>query len=83
MRYLIPLPVVDAPPSDPSYIGNYPEYKSGSTVLALFPDTTSFYKAVVVQTPKEIQTSGSRVSWQNVIPENFIPNWACGVRATL
>ncbi|CAG8777655.1 5367_t:CDS:2, partial [Acaulospora colombiana] len=45
IRSLIPLPVVSVPSSDPSHISNYPEYKSGSTVLALFPDTTSFYKA--------------------------------------
>ncbi|PVF97192.1 hypothetical protein CPB86DRAFT_735426 [Serendipita vermifera] len=62
IRSLIPLPVINVSPSDPSHISNYPEYKSGSTVLALFPDTTSFYKAVVVATPKEIQTSGLRTA---------------------
>ncbi|KAG8831894.1 hypothetical protein FRC17_002389 [Serendipita sp. 399] len=60
IRSLIPLPIADVPPSNPNHLDAYPEYKSGSTVLALFPDTTSFYKAVVVASPKEILASGTR-----------------------
>lgn len=62
LRSLIPLPRVDVPASDPSHLNHYPEYRAGSTVLALFPDTTSFYKAEVISTPKDMQTAGQRVS---------------------
>ncbi|KAG8836472.1 hypothetical protein FRC18_011319 [Serendipita sp. 400] len=57
---LIPLPIADVPSSDPNHLDAYPEYKAGSTVLALFPDTTSFYKAAVIASPKDILASGTR-----------------------
>ncbi|CAG7853089.1 SubName: Full=Uncharacterized protein {ECO:0000313/EMBL:CCA70840.1} [Serendipita indica DSM 11827] len=62
IKSLIPLPIVDTSPSDPSHLGAYPEYQSGSIVLALFPDTTSFYKAEVVASPKDIQVAGNRTA---------------------
>ncbi len=58
---LMPLPLVNAPEKDPSHLNEYPEYQSGRTVLALFPDTTSFYKAEVVATPKDLRADGQRV----------------------
>lgn len=34
-----------------------PEFPAGHTVLALYPSTTCFYKAVVVQPPSKVSTS--------------------------
>lgn len=48
IRSIIPLPDKDAPGSHPA---NYVEYPAGSTVLALYPDTTSFYRATVISAP--------------------------------
>lgn len=33
-----------------------PEFPAGHTVLALYPSTTCFYKAVVVQPPSKVST---------------------------
>jgi SAGA-associated factor 29 len=58
----MPLPLVDVPEKDPKHLNEYPEYPAGRAVLALFPDTTSFYKAEVVATPKDLRAEGQRVS---------------------
>jgi hypothetical protein len=60
-RNMIPLPDPDAAPGSPSHVSSYPEFPPGSTVMALYPDTSCFYRAEVIQTPKEMQLS-SRVS---------------------
>lgn len=36
-----------------------PEFPAGHTVLALYPSTTCFYKAIVVRPPSKVQTSAS------------------------
>ncbi|KAJ2932648.1 hypothetical protein H1R20_g4459, partial [Candolleomyces eurysporus] len=35
-----------------------PEFQIGSTVLGLYPDTSCFYRADVVATPKSLQSAG-------------------------
>ncbi|KIK03352.1 hypothetical protein K443DRAFT_676836 [Laccaria amethystina LaAM-08-1] len=66
-RNMIPLPDPDAAPGSPSHVSSYPEFPPGSTVMALYPDTSCFYRAEVIQTPKEMQLS-SRVSSSKYMP---------------
>ncbi|KAL7410981.1 SGF29 tudor-like domain-containing protein [Mrakia frigida] len=60
LRYLLPLPDPFAAPSHPSHPSHYPDYPVGSTVFGLFPDTTSFYKAVVEGREKVKGARGAR-----------------------
>ncbi|KAF7299038.1 SGF29 C-terminal domain-containing protein [Mycena indigotica] len=53
MRAIIPLPDPSAPPSSPSHVSAYPEFSPGSTVMALYPDTSCFYRAEVIATPRQ------------------------------
>jgi SAGA-associated factor 29 len=65
LSYILPLPIANVAPDDPSHLNAYPEYPSGTIVLALYPETTSFYKAEVVASPKEMLVAGARVSWDH------------------
>jgi SAGA-associated factor 29 len=38
----------------------YPTFPSGSTVMALYPDTSCFYRAEVISTPKELAKTASK-----------------------
>jgi len=58
---IIPLPDKDAPSGSPAHISAYQEFVTGATVLALYPDTSCFYRAEVIAPPKDIPTQG-RVS---------------------
>jgi SAGA-associated factor 29 len=58
---MIPLPDKDASPGTPAHISAYQEFPTGATVMALYPDTSCFYRAEVVASPKDIPTQG-RVS---------------------
>ncbi|TFK27978.1 hypothetical protein FA15DRAFT_585177 [Coprinopsis marcescibilis] len=49
-KYVIPLPDPKGP------LG--PEFPVGSTVLGLYPDTSCFYRAEIVATPKQMQALG-------------------------
>ncbi|KAL1408518.1 hypothetical protein Q8F55_005330 [Vanrija albida] len=51
LRSIIPLPDREAPPSSSSHPSNLEDFPRGSKVLALYPDTTSFYQATVVSAP--------------------------------
>ncbi|KAK4688365.1 SAGA-associated factor 29, partial [Tremellales sp. Uapishka_1] len=51
LRSIIPLPDPDAPPHLSSHPSNLEDFPKGSTVLALYPDTTSFYSATVIAAP--------------------------------
>jgi len=55
LKTIMPLPDPDAPPNSPSHPNAYPIFSAGSTVMALYPDTSCFYRAVVaeVQGPRE------------------------------
>ncbi|KAJ3552674.1 hypothetical protein NM688_g4028 [Phlebia brevispora] len=45
LRAIIPLPDPSAPPDSASHLNAYPEFAAGSTVMALYPDTSCFYRA--------------------------------------
>ncbi|KAK7056795.1 Protein phosphatase 2C 2 [Paramarasmius palmivorus] len=58
LRNIIPLPDPSAPPGSASSLSAYKEFPAGSTVIALYPDTSVFYRAEVIATPKDTQPSG-------------------------
>jgi len=55
---MIPLPDKSASSGSPAHIGAYPEFATGATVMALYPDTSCFYRAEVIASPKDIPTQG-------------------------
>ncbi|THV05317.1 hypothetical protein K435DRAFT_790409 [Dendrothele bispora CBS 962.96] len=58
LRSIIPLPDLNAPAGTPSSLAAYREFTAGSTVMALYPDTSCFYRAEVIATPREMQPQG-------------------------
>ncbi|PPQ66261.1 hypothetical protein CVT24_007279 [Panaeolus cyanescens] len=56
-KSILALPDPDAPPGSLAHISSYPEFPKGSTVMALYPDTSCFYRAEVIESP-----AGDRVS---------------------
>lgn len=61
LRAIIPLPDPNAPPTSAAHLNAYQEFPTASTVMALYPDTSCFYRAEVIASPKDMQPSG-RVS---------------------
>jgi SAGA-associated factor 29 len=47
-------------------IDNASDIRKGDRVLAVFPETTSFYRAIVVKTPKPL-TTGTAGLWEVVV----------------
>ena len=74
LRAIIPLPDPDAPPDSPSHLNAYPEFPARSTVMALYPDTSCFYRAEVIASPKEMQVTG-RVSTIESLWGRFRVRW--------
>ncbi|VDB91887.1 unnamed protein product [Peniophora sp. CBMAI 1063] len=60
-----PLPDLEAPNNSPSHISAYPEHPAGSIVLALYPDTSCFYRAQVVQGLRESQGRTYQVKFED------------------
>ncbi|KAJ8080563.1 hypothetical protein PM082_017397 [Marasmius tenuissimus] len=58
LRSIIPLPDTGAPLGHPSSLSAYREFPKGSTVMALYPDTSVFYRAEVVATPQDLKPAG-------------------------
>ncbi|KAF8073604.1 SGF29 tudor-like domain-containing protein [Lyophyllum atratum] len=54
LRAIIPLPDPSAPPNSPAHVSAYQEFQAGQTVMALYPDTSCFYRAEVITPPKEL-----------------------------
>ena len=61
LRSIIPLPDPTASPNSASHQSAYPIFPAGSTVMALYPDTSCFYRAEVVASPSDMHPAG-RVS---------------------
>ncbi|KAJ7069797.1 SGF29 tudor-like domain-containing protein [Mycena amicta] len=53
LRAIIPLPDPSAEVGMPSHVSSYQEFPPGSTVMALYPDTSCFYRAEVIATPRQ------------------------------
>jgi len=43
---------------DPSLPNSFPDYPQGTRVLGLYPDTTSFYRATILEGPKRFPAGG-------------------------
>lgn len=67
LRNIIPLPDMNVPFNNPAHLNAYQEFPPGSTVMALYPDTSCFYRAQVVASPKDLNGGGrvspSRITW--------------------
>ena len=61
LRSIIPLPDPTAPPNSASHQSAYPVFPVGATVMALYPDTSCFYRAEVLASPSDMHPAG-RVS---------------------
>lgn len=48
---MVPLPDPDASPGSPAHLGVHPTFSVGDPVLALYPDTSCFYRAEVISVP--------------------------------
>ncbi|KAG6910678.1 hypothetical protein DXG01_008722 [Tephrocybe rancida] len=51
LRAIIPLPDPNASPGSPAHISAYQTFSAGATVMALYPDTSCFYRAEVIAAP--------------------------------
>ncbi|KAI0648080.1 SGF29 tudor-like domain-containing protein [Trametes meyenii] len=58
LRAIIPLPDPNAPPESAAHLHAYPEFATGATVMALYPDTSCFYRAEVIASPRDLNPSG-------------------------
>lgn len=47
------------------HLNAYPEFPAGSTVMALYPDTSCFYRAEVIGSPRDLNAQG-RVSVRSI-----------------
>ncbi|KAL4251861.1 SAGA-associated factor 29 [Abortiporus biennis] len=69
LRAIIPLPDPNAPPDSAEHLSAYPEFPTGSVVMALYPDTSCFYRAEVIASPRDMAPTGrSGSSKQAPIP---------------
>jgi len=58
LRAIIPLPDTSAPPTNAAHLNAYRQFPANSTVMALYPDTSCFYRAEVIASPQDVQPSG-------------------------
>ena len=65
LRGIIPLPDMSAPPDSASHLNAYPEFATGSTVMALYPDTSCFYRAEVIESPTDLARVSGFATFQN------------------
>jgi SAGA-associated factor 29 len=64
LQDIIPLP----DPNTVGYLHAYPEFPAGSTVMALYPDTSCFYRAEVIASPRDMQPSGRVSTYTYLLP---------------
>ncbi|KAG2151414.1 SGF29 tudor-like domain-containing protein [Suillus clintonianus] len=66
LRAIIPLPDLSAPPTNAAHLNAYQEFPAGSTVMALYPDTSCFYRAEVISSPRDVQGIGRGMSTKTI-----------------
>lgn len=75
---MIPLPDPEAPPNSPSHPNAYPVFSTSATVMALYPDTSCFYRAEVIEVvaaPREGRVSAPpRLQSKNTV---LLTPWPC------
>ncbi|KAG2070358.1 hypothetical protein BDR04DRAFT_601527 [Suillus decipiens] len=54
LRAIIPLPDPNAHSTSAAHLNAYQEFPAGSTVMALYPDTSCFYRAEVISPPRDV-----------------------------
>lgn len=54
LKAIIPLPDPNAPPNSPAHLNAYHQFPANSTVMALYPDTSCFYRAEVIASPQPV-----------------------------
>lgn len=52
LKSIVPLPEQGVPIANPAHISFQPVFPVGETVLALYPDTSCFYRAEVISSPR-------------------------------
>lgn len=62
MRSLFPLPDLNADPRSPTHPNAYEDFPQGTRVLAIYPDTSSFYRGIVRHPPIPGTASGHPVA---------------------
>lgn len=58
LRAIIPLPDPNALPTSAAHLNAYRQFPANSTVMALYPDTSCFYRAEVIASPQGKQPIG-------------------------
>jgi SAGA-associated factor 29 len=74
MRSLFPLPDLNADPRSPTHPNAYEDFPPGTRVLAIYPDTSSFYRGIVRHPPVPGTASGHPVpkATSGSIPGKYI-----------
>ncbi|KAG2155820.1 SGF29 tudor-like domain-containing protein [Suillus bovinus] len=62
LRAIIPLPDPNAASTSAAHLNAYQEFPAGSTVMALYPDTSCFYRAEVISPPRDVQGRGVSIA---------------------
>jgi len=62
LRSIIPLPDPNAPSNSASHQSAYPVFPLSATVMALYPDTSCFYRAEVLVSPSDMHPAGRRAA---------------------
>ncbi|KAG2344541.1 hypothetical protein BDR05DRAFT_999285 [Suillus weaverae] len=58
LRAIIPLPDPNALSTSAAHLNAYQDFPTGSTVMALYPDTSCFYRAEVISSPRDVAGRG-------------------------
>ncbi|EIW80967.1 hypothetical protein CONPUDRAFT_137092 [Coniophora puteana RWD-64-598 SS2] len=66
LRAIIPLPDPNVQSNNAAHLNAYPEFSAGSTVMALYPDTSCFYRAEVIASPKDLVPGGRATSSKHI-----------------
>jgi hypothetical protein len=71
LKSIVPLPEQGVPIGNPAHINFQPVFPVGETVLALYPDTSCFYRAEVISNPRAEKVSDRLVC---ILLLNLIPD---------
>jgi len=90
LKTILPLPDPDAPVGSPAHLNVYPEFPVGSTVMALYPDTSCFYRAEVIATPDRVGVHPDFLSlnillkliFRQLLPQNTSPLTKSSLKTT-
>jgi len=88
LRAIIPLPNLNAHPDSAEHLNAYPHFVAGSTVMALYPDTSCFYRAEVISVPKAVPVSKNGPEYklkfeddddqEHIVSAQYVVEWPGG-----